>query len=467
MVNDQKHTARQDRQTVLLFTAAAAILAALLTLAAARPACAADPKQVADSLSYHFEQTDNAPINLPALPTLDDYLVIAQRQNPELRSAFYRWRAELAKTGYAGSLPDPMLTYGYFVENVETRVGPQEHRLGLRQTIPWFGELSAGKAVASASSRAAYQKFEAQRLRVVYETAKTYCDFWYLGREIQLTKDNLELLKFWESVVRSKYKVALKTHPDVIKAQVELGKLDNRLASLEDRLWSIRADFRAELNLPDTISLPVPTRMPDISERIDNSLVTQAAIEANPNLKALSNIIEKERASARLAGAAWAPDLTLGVDYIATGDAINPALDESGKDPWMVSVGINLPIWFGKNNAKKSEAEARERAAEYSLHDSRNRLVAYVEKVAFEFEDALRRNKLFRDGLVPKAKQSLEASYTAYQAGELDFLNVLDAQRQLLDFQLEQDRATSQAAAKFAELEMIIGKKIDNSMLEN
>ena len=69
----------------------------------------------------------------------------------------------------------------------------------------------------------------------------------------------------------------------------------------------------------------------------------------------------------------------------------------------------------------------------------------------------MRKIRLYRDGLVPKAEQSLNANYTAFQAGETDFLNLLDAQRQLLDFQLQYERSKSSLAVKRAEIEMVTG----------
>ena len=68
--------------------------------------------------------------------------------------------------------------------------------------------------------------------------------------------------------------------------------------------------------------------------------------------------------------------------------------------------------------------------------------------------------RLYRDGLVPKAEQALNTSYTAYQAGEADFLYVLDAQRELLAFQLLVERARSDMAIRRAEIEMVIGNGI-------
>jgi outer membrane protein TolC len=121
---------------------------------------------------------------------------------------------------------------------------------------------------------------------------------------------------------------------------------------------------------------------------------------------------------------------------------------------------MSLPIWFGANKARKQEAEAQYRKAQNRYADAQNRLHAFAERILFEYDDALRKTRLYRDGLVPKAEQSLNANYTAYQAGETDFLNLLDAQRQLLDFQLQYERSRSTLAIKRAEIEMVAGKAL-------
>jgi outer membrane protein TolC len=150
------------------------------------------------------------------------------------------------------------------------------------------------------------------------------------------------------------------------------------------------------------------------------------------------------------------------MDYIATGAAISPALPESGKDAWIVNVGVDLPIWFGSNDARAAEAAAKVSAAESRYMDAQNRLEAFIEKLIFEYSDALRKLQLYRDGLVPKAEQALNTSYTAYQAAEADFLYVLDAQRELLAFELELERARSDLATHRAEIEMVIGEGLES-----
>ncbi|MFQ5452703.1 MAG: TolC family protein [Candidatus Zixiibacteriota bacterium] len=391
---------------------------------------------------------------------LEEYLSFAANNNPGLKAAFYQWKAALEKSGYAGSLPDPMFSYGYFVENVETRVGPQKQRFSLKQSIPWFGTLGAKENIAFQSSNMAFQNYQSKKLKLFYRVKSAFYDYYFLGREIKITQENMELLLFWESVARTKYKVALKQHPDVIKAQVELGKLEDRLLTLRDKIRPLEARLKAVLNLNDTTRLSIPLSIKIDEIEVNHDLILEQTLTRNPDLSAIQHLIEKENAGMRLAGKSSYPNFTLGVDYVETGEAVNPLLDESGKDPWMVSVNINLPIWFGKNKSKKNEAKARYLMAEQNLSEAQNQITALTEKILFEYDDALRKLRLYRDGLIPKAEQSLNASYTAYQAGEADFLNVLDAQRVLLNFQLSFDRAKTNLAKKKAELEMLTGYEL-------
>lgn len=416
---------------------------------------------VADSVTSEYKAESNIFFRSDSTTMLSDYLAFAALKSPSLRQAFYHWKAALEKTGYAGALPDPMISYGNFIENVETRVGPQNQKFSLRQAFPWFGTLGARKDMANETANAAFRKYQAEKLKLFYAVRAAYYELYYLGRDIAITTENFELLKFWESVARTKYKVALKKHHDVIKAQVELGKLEDRLLTLKDKVGPTAAHLKAVVNLPDTISILMPTTIEVIETEVEFRKVLDDALQYNPNLNAMLHLIDKEQAGVRLAGKASLPNFTIGVDYIETGEALNPLMDESGKDPWIFGVGINLPIWFGKNSSKKSEAKAKLQAAQYGYADAKNRLGAFVEKIVFQYSDALRKTRLYRDGLIPKAEQALNASYTAYQVGETDFLNVLDAQRQLLAFQLRLERAVADLATKRAQIEMITGNELD------
>ena len=418
--------------------------------------------RAADSIEAVYSSDRLPEARFDSNTAVGEYLAYAAIGNPGLRRAFYSWKAALARTGYAGAWADPMLTYSRFIEQVETRVGPQNQKFGIKQMIPWPGTLGAKKSIAAGDANKAYRQYQARKLRLFHSVRSAYYDFYFLGRHIELTRQNLELLTFWESVARVRYKVALKQHPDIIKAQVELGMLEDRLLTLQDQTVPAASRLRAILNLADTVALAIPAALEVIEFAPDRDRVMQAVQLNNPDLKSLAHVIESRRAGERLAGLRSRPAFTFGVDYIETGPALNAATPESGKDPWAVGVSINLPLWFGKNSARKRESQAHLRAAELNYDDARNQLTASVDQLLFQYQDALRKLRLYRDGLIPKAEQALNANFTAYQAGETDFLNLLDAQRQLLAFQLEFEKAQTDLAVHHSALEVLIGGDLED-----
>lgn len=391
---------------------------------------------------------------------LSGYLAYAAVNSPSVRAAFYNWKAASEKTGYVGALPDPVLSYGYFIDNVETRVGPQNQKFGLKQSFPWFGTLGSRRDMAVHVANAEYQRFIATTLQTYYLVKKAYYEYYFLGRDIELTSENFELLKFWESIARARYRVALVDHPDVIKAQVELGLLEDRLQSLLEQRSPHAARLRASVNLPEQLELPVPPEVTVSEQSIDADSVMKLVLLNNPDLAALENLTKREKVGMRLAGKSSWPRFTIGADYIDVGKRQSFISEENGRDAFVVSAAINLPIWFGKNSAKRKESRARYKMAEYNHHDAVNSLEATTTQVLFHLSDARRRVSLYRDGLVPKAQQSLNASYTAYQANQTDFLSLLDAQRQLLDFQLQYERSLVDLAITQAQLEMLTGNRL-------
>ena len=100
----------------------------------------------------------------------------------------------MEKSGYAGSLPDPVFSYRYLIESLETRVSPQQYGLRLRQSFPWFGALAAQGDLEFEAAATAFQEVQSRRLRLNYLVRSAYFEYYYLGQELALTRDNLVLV---------------------------------------------------------------------------------------------------------------------------------------------------------------------------------------------------------------------------------------------------------------------------------
>lgn len=392
---------------------------------------------------------------------LDAYVGYAQRHNPGLRAAFERWKSALEQIAPARSLADPRFTYGYFLREVETRVGSQQQRFGVAQTFPWAGKLDLKGRVALQGAEVERQRYEMARRALVFAVKTAYYDCYYLERAISVTEDNMRLLTYLEEVARAHYRGGMGAHEAVIKVQVELGRLEDRLHSM--RLG--RRPAMAQLNAALGRSLDTPVVVPDSLVEAGLLLNREELVDllkaANPALQASAARAARAALAVELAGKDFYPDVTLGVDYIRTGAAQGVAQPaDSGKDPLVAMATVNLPLWRGRYRAQQRQAEARHRAALQQRQDEQNQLVARLEQALYNRSDAASRTALYRDGLLPKAEQMLNVAQQAFAAGRGGFLGVIDAQRTLLEFQLAYERGRTDQARHLAEIEKLVGEPL-------
>ena len=424
------------------------LLALMLVLPAApyRHAAAAD-----------MSDTD-ADRELPELSpesTLSDYLLYAGLNNAEMEAAFHRWRAALERIPQAESLPDPRFTYRHFLEEVETRVGPQRNAFEISQMFPWFGKLELAGDVAAQAALAAKERYEAVKLSVFFEVKEAYYEYYYLARSIAVTQENLQLLQHAENVARARFGAAGGSHPDVIRAQVEIGKLEDQLATLRDLIEPIVARLNAAMNRPVEAPLPTPEPVEATEVTFDEDDLLKRLEYTNPQLQALGHDVERYRKVAELAKKQYAPDITIGLNYIDIGSSDRASrFSDNGQDAIGGMLSLNIPIWHKKYRSAVQEARL-ERT------DATNRLKAQLQMALYRLRDAGRKLDLYADALIPKATESLEVTEQAFRAGDATFLDLIDAQRTYLEFELALAEALANHEKALARIVMLVGAELN------
>lgn len=381
------------------------------------------------------------------------YLERAQTANPDLQAFSARYEAARERIPQAAALPDPMLQITHFVESVQTRTGPQENILMLSQRMPWFGRLSGRADAAGAEAEAIHYAFQARQLMLARMVGTGFYDYAYNGKAIELTTQNLALLERLEPQVEERARTGGNLN-GLLRIRVEIGKLRDRLASLQQQRLQRSARLAAFLDLPGGETLPWPEWTPDAavsnaeSDAMPAAASFLAAIDANnPELLMLQRKIASARARVELARLETRPDLNLGVTYIQVGDpVVNPMTPDAGRDPWGVTLSVNFPIWNRRTSAARSEATATQRAGESELADRRNQLRAEALVALSALGDARRRVRLYENDLLPLARQAVENTVTAYQGGSATLLELIDSQRSQLGLELEHWRARADAA---------------------
>ncbi len=397
------------------------------------------------------------------LRTLQDYLRYAALNNAGLKAAFEQWKAAIEQVPQAAALPDPRFTYGYFIEEVETRVGPQRNRFGITQMFPWFGTIEARTRAAGANAEAARKRYDARKLKLFLEVKDAFHEYVYLAKAIDIAKENLVLIKNFEEVAVTKYIGAEAGHPDIVRAQVELAKLEDQLKTLEGLREPIVARLNTVLNRKSTTLLPWPKKEEYGSVEVDRRHMKELLQTGNPELLALDFELESARSKLELAKKSFYPDIGVGVDWIQTDDATMAGTRDSGKDPIILMFSMNLPIWRDSYKAAEIQAKANVRKTQFDKTEMENMLIARAERVLYNLEDSERKRRLYGDILVPKAQELVSASESAYQGGTIDFLSLIDAQQTLLRFELLHERSVADSRQRLAELEMLVGAELDST----
>ena len=395
-----------------------------------------------------------SPTPLGDRASLEDYLRYAALNNAGLEAAFNTWKAALERIPQARALPDPSFTYAYYV------VGSQRQQFGVAQMFPWFGKLRLQGDAAAEVAAATEQEYDKAKLALFYRVKAAYHEYWYLAQAIEVTEQHLALVVNLESVARTRLKAGVAPNSTVLQAQVELGKLNDKLRTLESLRQPLVSKLNAALGRPTHLPLPWPRALPKCETSFTDEQVQGWFRTSNPDLRRLGHLAAKAEADIGLAKKNFYPDITLGVDYMQTDEATMPNIRDSGKDPIMALVTINVPLWYGKYRAAEREARFMKATLDADLEDTGQRLAADLELTLYYFRDAERKIAFYGDTLVPKAEQSLKVVQQGFETGSTDFTALIDAQRLLLEFRLAERRAQADRGQRLAEIEMIVNRDL-------
>lgn len=378
---------------------------------------------------------------------LTEYLTYAAVHNAGLKAAFEEWRAALEQIPQAKALPDPKFTYDYFTQQIMTR-----QQAGIMQTFPWFGKIAARTGAAAAAAQAAQRRYEAKKLQLFSEVKQAFYEYTYLAGATRVARENLELMRHFEEVARTKHLTAAATHPDLIRAQIEVAKLENEVVTLERSRAPTVARLNAVLNRPADAPLLWPREEPGPPVKVDRSVLVALLMNRNPELQAMGFDVERLDKEVAVARRNFYPDIGLGAEWMQM-----PASGGGSDTDVRVGVELNLPIWRSSYRAGELQARAMARRTRYEKKELENSLVARMERAWYEFENSGRQVSLYDYALVPRARELIRASETAYLTGTVDFLNLISAQQSLLQFRLERERSWADQQQRRAELEMLVG----------
>lgn len=429
----------------MFFRTAIVLAAALLAGCAGKPiASERQARSDLENVRSVYRPGDAKP-NLPFLTTespLADYLRYAILNNPRVEASYYAWASSVERITSARSLPDPRLTFEADITDLLEAVMP-----GLMLDLPGPGKLRAAGDVATAESRVGYFDFERQVLAAAYATKSAYIRLHFLSDTIRVQREAFALLGDVESQAQQQVGAGRGTIQDVLRAQIERDQLANQIANLEDSRNVLEAEFRNALgHAPADASVPIPGTFEVGTPPPSADAVLVIAAERNPVLRQMEADVRRGEAMLGLARTSRVPNFTVGIEADAKASPIM----------WRPTASMTLPIWRDKVEAEIAAAQAEKRSAEARLSAEQISLAAELASMLYMYRESGRNAALFGSTLLPKGQQSLEAARSGYASGRSTFLDVIDAQRRLLEFEIAAIEAKAQRELAIASISLLI-----------
>lgn len=400
-------------------------------LVALASGCVGSPVPGEQQARDDLEQVGSAyrPANgAPALPALtpasplDELLRFAAFRNPRVEAAYYSWATAVERITVARSRPDPRLTFEADITSMLEALMP-----GLMMDFPGPGKLAAAGETAAQESRAAYLAFERAILDMAVAVKTAYYRLHFLEEGLRVQRATLALLDDLEQLAGGQNAAGRVTLQDVLRAQIEKEQVKTKIENLEDSRGALLAELKAALGLgPSDTDPPIPSTFEASPDAESADALLQTALAKNPGLRQMAADVRAAEAMLGLARKSGVPDFAFGIeaDVKASPVMLRP------------SASMTLPIWRDKIAAEIARAQADKRAAEARLNAEQIAIAAELAAMLFMYRESRRDIELLSQRLIPKGRQSLEAARPAYSTGRSGFLDVLDAQRQLLMFEM-------------------------------
>ena len=377
--------------------------------------------------------------------------------NPFVVTARERWEALKRVPIQVRTLPDPQIQVQEFtVGSPKPSAGYETSNFyytgfGVSQDIPGPGKLRLQGEIAERDAEVARRQYETAQREAGEKIRENYFELFYLTKTIDLLETERSNLGHIGQIAEARYRVGEGLAQDVLKAQLEatqmLNEIEHHHRELQQRQANLKAALGRNLDSPNIVVANVePTRV-----ELSDLQLGRAVRDHSTDVLMERSAEERSEKALSLARKGYIPDLTLGYAYQKTGVGV--------PDYFMLTVGAKIPLYFWRRQTpaieqatlEVSAARSQIRAEELDAGAS-----AENELVAIRTSDRIL--KVYDQGLIPQAENSLQAALAAYRFSKVDFQTLLSAFVDVLNLREEDCRELANREIAVARLEQIIGE---------
>ncbi len=379
----------------------------------------------------------------------------ALQHNPELVAIRAQVEAVRERIPQSRALEDPEFTIRLWNTPESLDLTRSERTIyGLGQRFPFPGTLSKQEQIAVKVAEQADQRLAAKEREIVAAVKVAYYELFYTHQAIAIHHEEAKRLRQFFKTATAKFRVGKGTQVDVLKAQVEQSKWFQHLPILEQQKETAQAYLNTILNRETDALLGVPVKPAGSPTALSLEHLQNQALQQRPEVREIALAVEQFDSTIKLAELQMYPHL-----YVEVQRWQNYNTD----DGFGGIVSLNLPFAFwtkSKYEAGVREAIAQREVARFKKKTLENLTRFQVRDFLAKIEAKEKVLKLFTTTVLPQAKHTLKAAIAGYRTDRTDFLDLIEADRALLTYQLEYVRALVEWKQLLAKLERIVGAEL-------
>ena len=404
------------------------------------------------------ESGDAGPQAQQARISLGEVTSVVLANNPAIQQALRKWAAAKARITQEGAWDDLRVSgssrAARFVDVAPNSFTDQ--MASVEQIIPLTGKNLVRGRIAAADAVEAFERARREQLDALAKTRSSYFRLANAYAQLELNRKNLVSLRQIAEVSRSRYETGKANAAEPLASEVEASKL---LESEQDILRNISAE-QSQLNVLMNRDAFAPFGQPDQSEiRSPNVSMENARalmIANRPEIKIAQAKVDMEKSQLELSRRNWIPDPAIRVEAQRYNDSAQAASE--------LDAGISFTVpWVNprKYSAAVSEAKENLAAAQQGFERTSAESLGFLRDALQKVHTTEHHVDLFRDKLVPQARQAFEANQFAYETGKASFLEWITAQRNLRDLEAMGQQHIADYYAALAELEAVVGADLN------
>ncbi|KEQ18520.1 hypothetical protein GZ78_13655 [Endozoicomonas numazuensis] len=334
-----------------------------------------------------------------------------------------------------------------------TRQGMLE--LKIEQMLPRGNSNQIERNKTELMARGSDSAAQNRKLVVLREVRLAWLDGWYWQQALAKLNESRYLFESLRSVTESMYRQGKNSQQDLIRAELALARLDDRILSSESSL----NESRSLLNrwLGETSDMGLASQLPD---QVDVPAPVLKSVQVHPLVEAEEWLVQQSERDVDLAKEAYKPQWGAEVKYGRSMSDMNTNMGSESRDQYSLMLMVDIPLFTGNRQDRQLLASHYQREAAIDRKDELLRgMMGEAQQEYARFQGAQRRLSQYQQRLLPQARRQSESTLDAYQSDDSDFDSVMQSYIEELDLQIDYLRLQTDTLQSKAKLDYLMPKE--------